>query len=86
MAKGCTKAHDPVMRNLTQAGKYYIPEEIYPDKFYPTYYSGAAYVFTGEMALKLAAKKDEVPTIPLDDCYIGSIVEHLNMSHELHRR
>ena len=51
MATGCSKLSDPVIRD--PKNKYYIPTEIYPKEHWAPYYSGAAYVFTGEMALKV---------------------------------
>ena len=54
MTTGCSKPRDSVIRNPRE--KYYMPTEIYPKKFWVPYYSGAAYVFTGKMALKVIYK------------------------------
>ena len=51
MTTGCPKPIDPVIRN--PKNKYYMPPEIYPKKRWPSYYSGAAYVLSGEMALQV---------------------------------
>ena len=51
-AFGNIKADDPVMREIET--KYYMPPEIYPDKYYKTYFSGAAYVMRGAFATQLA--------------------------------
>ena len=50
VATGCKKEHDVVMRDPVY--KYFMPEEIYNHNEYPPYFSGAAYIMTGELALK----------------------------------
>ena len=52
-AFGNLKSADPVMRTIET--KYYMPPEIFPDKYYKTYFSGASYVLRGEFAKELAA-------------------------------
>ena len=74
-ALGCIKEHEPVVRNPTS--KYFVPPEIFENDKYSNYYSGAAYIVNGQLALEMAKRKQEVPLMPLDDCYIGSIIEHL---------
>ena len=72
---GCKSDHDKVVKDLRS--KYFVPDEIYAPTFYPPYFSGAAYVITGQLATIMAERKSEVPIMPLDDCYIGSIIKHI---------
>ncbi|KAG7266946.1 hypothetical protein CRUP_019864 [Coryphaenoides rupestris] len=36
--------HIPVIRH--RSSKWYVPEELYPDHFYPTYTLGMGYIFS----------------------------------------
>ena len=73
---GCVKGpgEEPV-RDLKN--KYFVPEEIYNGKTYSVYFSGAAYLTTGSLANQMAEQIRTIPIIPLDDCFIGSIMKHL---------
>ena len=48
---------------------------MYPKDDYPAYFSGAAYLTTGNFTLNLAKTISSVPVFPLDDVYIGSLAE-----------
>ena len=54
---GCYK--DTAMAIDDVESKYFIPEDIWKGEFKP-YYSGAAYIMTGEVALQLAEIKEKV--------------------------
>ncbi|KAA0717031.1 Beta-1,3-galactosyltransferase 2 [Triplophysa tibetana] len=51
--------------------KWFLSEEIYPDTSYPTYVSGAAYVFSIDLASKIYLASRFVKPIPLEDVYVG---------------
>jgi len=50
---------------------------MYAKKEYHRYFSGAGYIITGWLALKMANVIDEVPLMPLDDCFIGSVIDFI---------
>ncbi|KAI7812935.1 beta-1,3-galactosyltransferase 2 [Triplophysa rosa] len=51
--------------------KWFLSEDIYPDTSYPTYVSGAAYVFSTDLALKIYLASRFVQPVPLEDVYVG---------------
>lgn len=51
--------------------KWYISEDLYPDTWYPPYVSGAAYVFSTDLARKISWASRFVRPIPLEDVYVG---------------
>ncbi|XP_056601840.1 beta-1,3-galactosyltransferase 1 [Triplophysa dalaica] len=51
--------------------KWFLSEEIYPDTSYPAYLSGAAYVFSIDLASKIYLASRFVQPIPLEDVYVG---------------
>ena len=71
-ATGCLKAKPVPMRSFT---KYFIPLQMYPRDDYPAFFSGAAYLTTGNFSISLAKTIPSVPVFPLDDVYIGALAE-----------
>ena len=65
---GCHKFTDLPVRS--PESKYFIPKQLWSTK-YPSYYSGAAYMMTIDVALKLAEVKETTTVFPIDDVYIG---------------
>ncbi|XP_055935986.1 N-acetyllactosaminide beta-1,3-N-acetylglucosaminyltransferase 3-like [Argiope bruennichi] len=54
--------------------KYYVSEDDYPDKEYPPYASGAAYVTTGPTATELFhAAKNVKPFLPMEDVFVTGL-------------
>lgn len=51
--------------------KWYLPEDIYPEDYFPPYVSGAGYVFSADLAGKISRASRFVPVIPLEDVYVG---------------
>ncbi|RXN32468.1 beta-1,3-galactosyltransferase 2-like protein [Labeo rohita] len=51
--------------------KWYISEDLYSDTWYPPYLSGAAYVFSTDLARKISWASRFVRPIPLEDVYVG---------------
>lgn len=76
---GCKKYDEPI-RN--PASKYYIPELIWPEEAgkYPPYFSGACYLLSGSVAIAMAKVQKSVSIFPLDDVYIGILLEKLNLT------
>lgn len=57
--------------NRNSHSKWFMSEDIYPDASYPTYVSGAAYVFSADLALKISLASRFVRPVPFEDVYVG---------------
>ncbi|XP_051551782.1 beta-1,3-galactosyltransferase 1-like [Myxocyprinus asiaticus] len=60
--------------------KWYLSEDLYPDTSYPPYLSGAAYVFSTDLARKIEMASRFVQPIPLEDVYVGLCLQVLGIS------
>ena len=55
--------------------KYFVPEELWPgNKTYQPYVSGGGFILTAGLARQMIEVKDSVTIFPIDDAYLGSIV------------
>ena len=55
--------------------KYFVPEELWPaNKTYEPYVSGGGFILTAGLARQMIEVKDSVTIFPIDDAYLGSIV------------
>ncbi|XP_051750843.1 beta-1,3-galactosyltransferase 1 [Ctenopharyngodon idella] len=59
--------------------KWYIPQDLYSDTWYPPYVSGAAYVFSTDLARKISWASRFVRPIPLEDVYVGMCLHVLGV-------
>ncbi|XP_026568604.1 N-acetyllactosaminide beta-1,3-N-acetylglucosaminyltransferase 2 [Pseudonaja textilis] len=64
--------------------KYYIPHSIYEGS-YPPYAGGGGFLYSGDLALRLANISDQVLLYPIDDVYIGMCLQRLGLSPEKHK-
>uniref|UniRef100_A0A2D4PB60 Hexosyltransferase n=1 Tax=Micrurus surinamensis TaxID=129470 RepID=A0A2D4PB60_MICSU len=64
--------------------KYYIPQSIYEGS-YPPYAGGGGFLYSGDLALRLANISDQVLLYPIDDVYIGMCLQRLGLSPEKHK-
>ncbi|XP_068128302.1 beta-1,3-galactosyltransferase 2-like [Hyperolius riggenbachi] len=55
----------------SKTGKFYVPEEIYPNDIYPPYCAGPGYVFSADMARKIYDISQKIQVIPMEDCFMG---------------
>lgn len=78
---GCMHRNEEINRNIRS--KYYMPSELVPMEHYPNYFSGAAYLITNQVASELAAARFDVPMLPLDDTWIGVLVNSINRTSEM---
>ncbi|XP_063302437.1 beta-1,3-galactosyltransferase 2-like [Pelobates fuscus] len=62
--------------------KWYVPEEIYPNKIYPPYCSGSGYVFSTDLAKKIYDVAQVIKIIPMEDVFMGIVLKELNVSPE----
>jgi len=61
-------------------GKWFMPEEVYPEEYYPPYLCGAFYVLTRvllDQLYEVAMNQNEYPVIDIDDVYITGIAAQL---------
>lgn len=63
--------------------KYFIPQSVFEGR-YPPYASGAGYLFSGNLALRLHSVSHRVLLYPIDDVFTGMCLEKLGLSPEEH--
>ena len=51
---------------------------MYREEKWKTYFSGAAYLTTGNFSKELAKMAEKTKMIPLDDCWIGILINKMN--------
>ena len=72
---GCIKVNEGVVRN--PLSKYFVPPQMVKEANYKNYFSGVGYITSGKLALEMAAKMNDLDLIPLDDCFIGKLINHI---------
>jgi hypothetical protein len=62
--------------NRDPNSKWYMPESIYPDEYYPNYPTGAAYIMTRDIikSWNETFEKFSGPVIDIDDVFIAGII------------
>ncbi|XP_015258669.1 PREDICTED: beta-1,3-galactosyltransferase 2-like [Cyprinodon variegatus] len=53
------------------SSKWFLSERLFPEERFPPYVSGAAYVFSSDMAPRISWASRFVRPIPLEDVYVG---------------
>ncbi|XP_068594910.1 beta-1,3-galactosyltransferase 2 [Brachionichthys hirsutus] len=53
------------------SSKWYLSEEAFPEERFPPYVSGAGYVFSSDLALRISWASRFVRMVPLEDVYVG---------------
>ncbi len=56
-----------------QGSKYYVPKDIYPDAYYPTYCTGPGYILSQKAAKEILAVSPNVIYLPMEDVYIAGM-------------
>ncbi|CAG5098242.1 Oidioi.mRNA.OKI2018_I69.XSR.g15494.t1.cds [Oikopleura dioica] len=79
---GCMHRNEEINRNIRS--KYYMPSELVPMDHYPNYFSGAAYLITKQVASELAAARFTVPMLPLDDTWVGVLINSINRTGDMY--
>ncbi|XP_005745862.1 beta-1,3-galactosyltransferase 1 isoform X3 [Pundamilia nyererei] len=59
--------------------KWYVSEELYPEESFPSYVSGAGYVFSADLAARISWASRFVRVIPLEDVYVGLCLRMLGV-------
>ncbi|TKR80051.1 hypothetical protein L596_014185 [Steinernema carpocapsae] len=60
--------------NRTENAKYYVPQEIYKPRIYPTYCSGATYLISFEATRAIVEKAAEFPFLHIEDVFYTGIL------------
>lgn len=68
----------PVVRS--KDSKWYVPEEMYSKRTYPTYTLGMGYVFSNDLPVKLVEVSKSVKPFNIEDAYIGVCMEKLGLA------
>ncbi|XP_068128296.1 beta-1,3-galactosyltransferase 1-like [Hyperolius riggenbachi] len=63
----------------SQAYKWYVPREVYPNDTYPPYCSGPGYVFSADLAKKIYNVSQRIRVIPMEDCFMGICLYELHI-------
>ena len=79
-AIGCIKESQGVQRD--PKNKYFIPDQMYREEKLKTYFSGAGYLTTGNFSKELAKMAEKTKVVPLDDCWIGILINKMNKRFE----
>lgn len=59
--------------------KWYVSEELYSEESFPSYVSGAGYVFSADLAARISWASRFVRVIPLEDVYVGLCLRMLGV-------
>ncbi|XP_063736903.1 beta-1,3-galactosyltransferase 1-like [Eleginops maclovinus] len=70
--------HRPVIRS--KSSKWYVPVEMYPEPFYPTYTLGMGYVFSNDLPKKIVEASKSVNHFTIEDAYVGACMKKLGLS------
>uniref|UniRef100_A0A8C1TZ71 Hexosyltransferase n=1 Tax=Cyprinus carpio TaxID=7962 RepID=A0A8C1TZ71_CYPCA len=60
--------------------KWYVVEELYPERKYPTYLLGMGYVFSNDLPEKLVEASKKVKPFNIEDAYVGACLKQLGMA------
>ncbi|XP_071489721.1 beta-1,3-galactosyltransferase 5-like [Diadema antillarum] len=68
-----------VVRNVSRSeGKWYLPEEYYPNETYPPYLLGACYVISSDLVEAVYNTAVQTPLFPWEDVFIGICLQKLH--------
>ncbi|KAH1183226.1 beta-1,3-galactosyltransferase 4 [Mauremys mutica] len=65
------RIHWRVQPNRDPGHRHHVPVSAYPAGAFPPYCSGTAYVLSGDAALGVLGAAPHVPSVPLEDVYVG---------------
>jgi len=75
----------PSPRITEPRSKYYVSENLWPEKYYPPYVSGGGFIMSSVMAARIFEAMKELPIIPIDDAFIGVCLRKLNLRPTNHK-
>lgn len=59
-----------VMPDRRESSKFYVPRDMYPDQYYPTYCSGPGYVMSRSAAASILLVSANVAFLPMEDVFV----------------
>ena len=65
--------------NRSRKYKWYTPVEMYPEKWYPPYLNGPAYVMSGDLPGRIFNESMHVRYLPWDDAFVGLVMQKLGV-------
>ncbi|XP_017539552.1 beta-1,3-galactosyltransferase 2-like [Pygocentrus nattereri] len=68
----------PVVRDKNS--KWYVPQELYAEDYYPTYLLGMGYVFSNDLPEKIVEASKEIPPFNIEDAYVGACLKRIGVS------
>ncbi|XP_049324132.1 beta-1,3-galactosyltransferase 2-like [Astyanax mexicanus] len=68
----------PVIRD--PASKWYVPKELYPEDYYPTYLLGMGYIFSNDLPKKLVEVSKDIQPFNIEDAYVGACLKKLGIA------
>jgi len=75
----------PSPRITNPKSKYYVPSNLYGEKYYPPYVSGGGFVMSSLVAKRMFEVIKVTPIIPIDDAFIGICLKKLNIKPINHK-
>ncbi|XP_015195811.2 UDP-GlcNAc:betaGal beta-1,3-N-acetylglucosaminyltransferase 7-like [Lepisosteus oculatus] len=64
--------------------KYFIPEVMFSETFYPPYVGGGGFLMGGPLAMRMYGASNELEIFPIDDAFIGMCLKVLQVSPKEH--
>ncbi|CAG5103068.1 Oidioi.mRNA.OKI2018_I69.chr1.g599.t1.cds [Oikopleura dioica] len=80
---GCLKKGALPIRDTSS--KYFMPEQMYDADEFSSYFSGAAYVTTRNLALAMENAIERTQVLPMDDVYVGDLIQNAGKQEKLKR-
>ncbi|KAM3867226.1 beta-1,3-galactosyltransferase 2-like [Diretmus argenteus] len=74
---GMVARSGPVLRDPNS--KWFLPEEVFSESFYPPYALGLGYVFSLDLANMLIEASKHVRAVYIEDVYLGLCMRHLGI-------
>ncbi|XP_069042909.1 UDP-GlcNAc:betaGal beta-1,3-N-acetylglucosaminyltransferase 7-like isoform X1 [Lepisosteus oculatus] len=70
--------------NRDRNSKYFIPEVMFSETFYPPYVGGGGFLMGGPLAMRMYGASNELEIFPIDDAFIGLCLRVLQVSPKEH--
>ncbi|XP_054472341.1 beta-1,3-galactosyltransferase 2-like [Anoplopoma fimbria] len=74
---GLVESRAMVLRNPTS--KWFLPYEVYPEMYYPSYALGLGYILTLDLPKKLVEASRHVKAVYIEDVFLGLCMSHLGI-------